>query len=177
MLDLNYWNFSLLFIFAINLCYLFSFSCSVFYTKCALFSFFTFQHMLCGVFWFLYNVHFVSIIPYTAAFSWHVCSFTLITSFIVSLSDSCISFFPIYSLLLLWHLSYYSFCALLFLLLTLLIFLSPVFFMWTCSHSSHVLFSLLFLVLSVVLLRSWCSGLVAPSIIKPMHDVDTEHRF
>ena len=52
ILDFNYSNFSLLFIFSINLCYLFPFSLAVFFTKCGRFSFFRFQHMLCGVFWF-----------------------------------------------------------------------------------------------------------------------------
>ena len=51
ILELNCCNFSL-FSFSINLYYLFSFSLAVFFTKCELVSFFTFQHMLCSVFWF-----------------------------------------------------------------------------------------------------------------------------
>ena len=50
ILDFNYCKFSLLFISSINLCYHFPFSFTVFFTKCELFSFFTFQHMLCSVF-------------------------------------------------------------------------------------------------------------------------------
>ena len=53
ILDFNHWKSSLHFIFCINLCYLFPFSLTVFFTKCELFSFFTFQYMLCSVFWFL----------------------------------------------------------------------------------------------------------------------------
>ena len=49
ILELNCCNFSL-FSFSINLYYLFSFSLAVFFTKCELVSFFTFQHMLCSVF-------------------------------------------------------------------------------------------------------------------------------
>ena len=41
ILDVNYCKFSL-FIFSINLCYLFPFSLTVFFTKCELFNFFTF---------------------------------------------------------------------------------------------------------------------------------------
>ena len=52
VLDFNYYKFSLLFIFSINLCYLSPFSFAVFFTKFELFIFLTFQHMLCGVFWF-----------------------------------------------------------------------------------------------------------------------------
>ena len=50
ILDFNYCNFSLIFIISINICYVFPFSLVVFFTKCELLSFFSFQHMLCGVF-------------------------------------------------------------------------------------------------------------------------------
>ena len=50
ILDFNYCMFSLLYIFPINLCYLFPFFPTVFFTKCELFSFLTFQHMLGSVF-------------------------------------------------------------------------------------------------------------------------------
>ena len=51
ILDFSYCKSSLFFlIFSINLYYLYPFSLSVFFTKRELFSFFTFQHMLCGVF-------------------------------------------------------------------------------------------------------------------------------
>ena len=52
ILGFNYCNFFLLFIFAINLCYLFPLAFTVFFTKCELLSFFTFQHMLYNVIWF-----------------------------------------------------------------------------------------------------------------------------
>ena len=86
-----------------------------------------------------------SLVTYEVLFVLHplLCHYYILVSF--SSSPTYFSYCP--RLTLIYH----------FLLLTFLFFPSPFFPIWFCSCSPHSFFNSYFYVLSVVLLKSWCS--------------------
>ena len=78
-------------------------------------------------------------------------------TFIVSLSHSCNYFFlsHLFSTVVLAFVLFSISCLVLSSVI-FLFFLSSAFSIWICWCSPHLLFSVLFLVLFVLLLRSWC---------------------
>ena len=104
--------------------------------------------------------HLVSVLPILwLQFICHICSFFLITSFIASLSHYCKYFFfsHLWSAIILAFVLFIISCFVLSCILTFLFFLSPTYSIRICSRFPHFLFSLLFVGLYVILLRSWCS--------------------
>ena len=94
-----------------------------------------------------------------ATYATYALCFFLITSFIASLSHYCKYFFfsHLWSAIILAFVLFIISCFVLSCILTFLFFLSPTYSIRICSRFPHFLFSLLFVGLYVILLRSWCS--------------------
>ena len=116
--------------------------------------------MLCGVFLFLALWAFgVGIADFMVAIHMPHMQFFLITSFIASLSHYCKYFFlsHLWSAIILAFVLFIISCFVLSCILTFLFFLSPSYSIRIFSCFPHFLFSLLFVGVYVILLRSCCS--------------------